>query len=264
MRRATWVWEWTPAGELVPWAAGHGVDELFLAVRPDLAPVSDVRWARDVVKAAHTAGISVSALAGDQEWVDHPEQAMGWARAVCAMQVFDGVHVDVEAWARTDWDSRRAEVVAGFVDVLRRLAATCPLRLEVDLAFWLHEVRTASDTPLDEAVLRLVDGVTLLSYRNVATGPDSIVEVGRTSLATADRLGIPCRLAVETRDLGPDPVHRKQTFFGPGHAAMLRALEVVDAEVARVPSYAGMAVHDRDGWQALEAGPVSRPADGEA
>ncbi len=205
MRRATWVWERPPAGELVPWAVGHGVDELFLAVRPDLAPVSDVRWAREVVKAAHAAHISVSALGGDADWLDHSEQAMGWARAVCAMQVFDGVHLDIEPWARTDWDARRAEVVVGYVDVLRRLAATCPLRLEADLAFWLHEVPTASDTPLDEAVMRLVDAVTLLSFRNEPTGPDSIMEVARTSLATADRLGIPCRLAVETHDLGTGP-----------------------------------------------------------
>ena len=248
----------------MPWAVRHGVQELFLGVRPDIAPVSDVRWAREIVKAAHAAEISVSALGGDKEWVDHPERALGWARAVCAMQVFDGVHVDVEAWDRSDWVERRAEVVAGYVDVLRRLAATCPLRLEVDLAFWLHEVRTASDTPLDEAVLRLVDAVTLLSYRNVPTGPDSIVEVGRTSLATADRLGIPCRLAVETNDLGPDPVQRKQTFFGRGHPAMVSALEVVDAEASRVAAYAGIAVHDMTGWSALETAPVTRPGGGGA
>ena len=264
MRRATWVWKRPPASELVPWAERHEVDELFLAVRPDLAPVSHVRWAREVVLAAHAVGISVSALGGDGEWVDHPERAMGWARAVCAMHVFDGVHLDVEPWARTDWDARRAEVVAGYVDVVRRLAATCPLRLEADVAFWLHEVRTASGTPLDEAVLRLVDAVTVLSFRNVATGPDSIIDVARTSLGTADRLGIQCRLAVETNDLGPDPVERKQTFFGRGHAAMAQALVVVDAEAARVPSYAGIAVHDQQGWRDLEAGPVTQPGGGEA
>ena len=104
----------------------------------------------------------------------------------------------------------------------------------------------------------------MLSFRNVATGPDSIIDVARTSLATADRLGIPCRLAVETNDLGPDPVQRKQTFFARGHAAMAEALEVVDAEAARVPAYAGMAVHDQDGWRALEAGSVTEPGGGEA
>ena len=264
MRRATWVGSRPPAGELVPWAVRHGVSEIFLGVRPDIAPVSDVRWARDVVKAAHAADISVSALGGDEGWIDQPKQALCWARAVCAMHLFDGVHLDVEAWARTDWDTRRDEVVAGYVDVLRRLSATCPLRLEADLAVWLHMVPTASGTPLDEAVLRLVDAVTLLSYRNVPTGPDSITEIARLTLGKADRLGIPCRLAVETNDLGPGPVQRKQTFFGRGHAAMTSALEVVDAETARVPSYAGMAVHDLDGWRALEAGPVSRSADGGA
>jgi hypothetical protein len=262
VRRATWVGERHDAGELVPWAVAHGVQELFLGVRPDLAPVSDVRWAREIVRQAHAAGIAVSALGGDQGWVDHPDLALGWSRAVCAMHVFDGVHVDVEPWARSDWDDRRDAVVAGYVDVLRRLAATCPLRLEADVAFWLHDVHTVTGTPLDEAVLRLVDAVTLLSYRNVPTGTDGILDVARRSLEKADRLGVPCRLAVETNDLGPGPVQRKQTFFGRGHAAMTRALEVVDAEAARVPSYAGAAVHDVDGWQALEAGPVTRSGGG--
>ena len=179
------------------------------------------------------------------------------------MQVFDGVHVDVEPWARTDWDTRRAEVVAGYVDVLRRLAATCPLRLEADVAFWLHEVRTSSGTPLDQAVLRLVDAVTVLSFRNVATGPDSIIDVARTSLAAADRLGIPCSLAVETNDLGPDPT---------AQADVLRARSRCHGRGTRGGRRRGgtRAGVRRDGGArpgrlgALEAGSVTEPGAGEA
>ena len=265
MRRATWVWKRPPAGELVPWAVVTLWTSSSSRCDPTSHPVSDVRWAREVVKAAHAAGISVSALGGDADWVDHPEQAWAGRAAVCAMQVFDGVHVDVEPWARTDWDTRRAEVVVGYVDVLRRLAATCPLRLEADLAFWLHEVRTASDTPLDEAVLRLVDAVTLLSFRNVRHRPGQ--HHRRRSHQSRDSR--PARHPVPSGRRDPRPRDRtrcsaSRPSSAAGHAAMLRALEVVDAEAARVPSYAGTAVHDQDGWrEPSRLGRSVSPADGE-
>ena len=189
---------------------------------------------------------------------------MGWARAVCAMQVFDGVHLDVEPWARTDWDTRRAEVVAGYVDVLRRLAATCPLRLEVDLAVWLHQVPTASDTPLDEAVMRLVDAVTLLAFRNLPTGPDSIIEIARVSLTRptglASRAASPSRPTTSDRNRcsasRPSSDWVRPPWSEPSRWSR--------REASRVPAYVGMAVHDVDGWNALEAAPVTRPGGGGA
>ena len=62
---------------------------------------------------------------------------------------------------------------------------------------------------------------------------------------------MPCRLAVETRFLGTDPVSQKQTFWGQGPTALVQALIGVDAALAGHPSYAGTAVHDEAGWRAL-------------
>jgi hypothetical protein len=59
------------------------------------------------------------------------------------------------------------------------------------------------------------------------------------------------RLAVETNNLGSDPVSAKQTFFGTTEAAVNTALDQVDAAESRVASYAGMAVHDYAGFDAL-------------
>ncbi len=59
------------------------------------------------------------------------------------------------------------------------------------------------------------------------------------------------RLAVETNNLGNDPVAVKQTFFGKTEAAVNTALDQVDAAESGVASYAGMAVHDYAGYDAL-------------
>ena len=50
-----------------------------------------------------------------------------------------------------------------------------------------------------------------MSYRDTATGPDSISGLGATALAAAAAAGKPARLAVETNDLGSTPVdHRNR------------------------------------------------------
>ena len=250
-KRATWVWTRPAAKTLVQWAVKHRVAELFVYVGPGVASSPDLKWVRSVSTQAHAAGIRVSALGGETTWIDTPAAALAWQRSALSTGLFDGVHVDVEPWTRTDWDSRRADVVAGYLEVLRQLATDTTLPLEADIAFWLHEVPTSTGTPLDEALMRIVDAVTVMSYRNTATGPDSITAVGAHELATAASAGIPCRLAVETNYLGPDPVSRKQTFHGLGRTALDNALAAVDSAEAGVSSYNGIAIHDYAGWRSL-------------
>jgi hypothetical protein len=250
-RRATWVSDRPDATELVTWAARHDVHELFLAVGADLGNSPDLPWVRSVVGLAREAGLRVSALGGDADWLDRSRDALCWARAVLDTNLFDGIHADIEPWARADWDSRRPSLVALYLDLLRQLASDCPLPLEVDLAHWLHEVPTQSEAPLDAAVMNIVDAVTVMSFRNFATGPDSITAIGGPSLATAERVGLPCRLAVETNYLGPDPVARKQTFYGMDRATMDRAMSEVDAVESAFSSYNGIAVQNYAGWRAI-------------
>jgi hypothetical protein len=249
--RATWVWTRPAPAALVTWAVRRGVGELFVSVDTDLPTSPDRAWVRSVVARAHAAGIRVAALGGDADWVDRPQDALAWQRAVVGTRLFDGVHLDIEPWVRDDWDSRRSELVAAYVDVLRRLAAATRLPVEADIAFWLHQLRAPSGRPLDETVMRLVDSVTVMSYRHRVTGADSITGLGAHELATAARLRKPCRLAVETNHLGDDAVSRKQTFHGLGAQTLNRALRAVDAAERHVPSYRGIAVHDFDGWRAL-------------
>ena len=51
----------------------------------------------------------------------------------------------------------------------------------------------------------------------------------KTGTPGAAAAGVPCRLAVETRFLGTDPVSQKQTFWGQGPTVLSRALAGVDA-----------------------------------
>ncbi len=249
--RATWVWNRPPARTLVSWAVKQNLTELFVYVGPGLATSPDLTWVRSVSDQAHAAGIRVAALGGEPSWIDRPQDALTWQRSALSTGLFDGVHVDIEPWTRTDWDASREPVVAGYLEVLGQLAAATSLPLEADIAFWLHTVPTADGTPLDRAVMSRVEAVTAMSYRNTVTGADSITDVGAHALASADAAGIPCRLAVETNFLGDDAVSRKQTFHGLPLRTLTKALAAVDAAESGAPAYHGVAVHDYAGWRAL-------------
>jgi len=99
--------------------------------------------------------------------------------------------------------------------------------------------------------MRVVDAATVLSYRNTVTGPDSITGVSASAIAAAARLSVPCRLAVETKYLGEDPVSRKQTFQGKGRPALHSAMTEVDRQLSSKSSYVGIAVHDYEHLRAL-------------
>ena len=249
--RATWVWERPAPDELLNWVRDRSVNEVFLGVGADLGSSGDLDWVRSLVELLHAEGVRVAALGGDKSWVGNPDPALAWQRAVVGTRLFDSVHVDIEVWARDDWDDNRVALGAAYLALLRSLAATCPLPLEADIAFHLHEVPTATSDSLETAVMRVVDAVTVLSYRNFVSGPDSITGVSASALAAAQRLSLPCRLAVETKYLGHEPVCRKQTFHGLGQAALQSAMTQVDTLLGSASSYAGIAVHDYEHWRAL-------------
>ena len=162
------------------------------------------------------------------------------------------MHLDVEPWLHAAWGGAgQAAMLGRYLDLLDQLGSATPLRVEADIAFWLDQV-TVAEGRLDEAVLARVDAVTVMSYRTAVTGPDSITALGAAALVAGARAGKPVRLAVETNYLGPDPVSRKQTFYGSTQTEVTTALAAVDAAEAGSASYAGMAVHDRVGWEALK------------
>jgi hypothetical protein len=225
------------------------VDQVYVAVGGTL-PYDDA-WVRRVVGLLHGEGVRVSALGGDPAWVDSAGPALEWHRAVVASGLFDALHLDVEVWAHPEWRIRPRELGAAYLRLLRELREVSALPLEADLAFHLHQVPTASGQHLERAAMGVLSAATVLSYRHRVSGPDSITDVAASALSSASDAGIPCRLGVETRDLGPDPVARKQTFHGLGRPALDRALAEVDRTLAGVSSYAGMSVHDYTHWRLL-------------
>ncbi|MGH9272312.1 MAG: hypothetical protein ACRDZ2_13675, partial [Ilumatobacteraceae bacterium] len=115
----------------------------------------------------------------------------------------------------------------------------------------------AGQETLDHSVMRLVDAVTVLAYRNRAAGTDGTIELARPAVETAHRLGRPVRIEQETRYLGPAPACRKQTFHGQPESAMEQQFTAVESAFADVTAFAGLAIHDERGYRTIvEARPA--------
>jgi hypothetical protein len=245
-QRAMWLWNRPPAAEVVDWAVAHGVRELiaYVPTRPDLP------WLRDLHTRATAAGLTLAALNGDPAWTTNHQAALDWQRAAAGTGLFAALHVDIEPYALPAWRTDQTRTAQSYLAVLEKLNAASTLPLDADVAFWYGQVALPKKLNLATEVLARVDAVTVMSYRDTATGPNSILDVGADLLARGVVAGRPVRLAAETEPL-PDCGYC--TFATRGATALDAAVAKVDAAAAGYGSYAGLAVHHYTSWRALAA-----------
>jgi hypothetical protein len=187
-----------------------------------------------------------------------PERtALAWQRTVVSTGLFDGIHLDVEPYLTDGWTTDLPAAQAAYLRLLDRMRAASTLRLEADVPFWFGQYKIGRNTLADE-VLRRVDGVTVMSYRDTATGPNSMLAVSQDWLARGKTAGKRVRLAAET---GPLPDCPHCTFHEEGADALTTELAKVDAATRLTAAFGGIAVHHYGAWRTLPACPSSdRPA----
>lgn len=247
--RATWLWGDQPAAEVVTWAADHGLQEIFVHVRPAVLTNGDLPRLQEMRRRADLAGIRLTALGGDPSWVTDHAAALGWQRAAVATGLFSGLHVDVEPYLTPGWSTDLNGTAKAFLSMLDALRAGSRLPLEADVPFWYGQY-TVGGKNLAGEVLRRVSAITVMSYRDTGTGPNSILEVSRDWLARGAAAGKRVRLGAET---GPLPDCPYCTFAEEGATILGNELAEVDAATRAVNAFAGIAVHHYGSWRTLPA-----------
>jgi hypothetical protein len=255
--RAMWVWDTSTPAATVDLAVSAGIDQLFVAVPPNLTTSSQLPAIKTLADRAKAAGIRVDALGGDPGWVDNPSWVVTyWLKPARNSGLFTGIHVDVEPYSTPAWTTDRPTVVSKYLTLLDKLkanAGTSPL--EADIPFWFNTIpATASggaSSSLDREIMKRTAGVTVMAYRNTATGPDGTLDIATAALSAGVALGKPVRLGQETTYLGDTAVDRKQTFHGWTRTDMETQLAQVNAGAAGYTSYAGLAIHSAAGYAAM-------------
>lgn len=246
--RGMWVWE-GPDPAALAFAVEHGVDDLYVNAPPGFS--TDPAYA-EMVEAAHAQGMTVHALAGDPTWAgEHRDHLVAWVREVRASGLFDGLQVDVEPYVLPAWTGDREAAIDDYIAAMKKARkAAGKLDLIATVPFWFDDPALGVDrlgrTVLDR-VLRAVDGVAVMAYRDQAEGVDGIIDHASGEVRAAAAAGKRAIIGVQS---APDALD-KLSFAEEGEAAMEAELALVEAAFGGQPGYGGTAVHDHRGWAAL-------------
>jgi hypothetical protein len=247
--RAMWLWGADPAAEVISWATRQNISEIFVYVAPTVLTDGGLARLQDLKERAVAQRIRLRALGGEADWVTDPAAALAWQRTVVRTGLFDGIHLDVEPYLTDGWTTDLQATETAYLKLLDRLRAASTLPLEVDVPFWFGQYTVGRKNLADE-VLRRVNGVTVMSYRDTATGPNSLLAVSQDWLARGRVAGKRVRLAAETGALA-DCLHC--TFHEEGAAALRLELAKVDAATRQTAAFGGIAVHHYGAWRTLPA-----------
>ena len=259
--RATWLWNpWMfvsdEAGTLA-FLENKQVNKVYVQIDPD---VPKAAYGSFIAK-AKALGIDVYALDGAPAWVApkgyvNQDRLMAWLtdyqKQAAANAGFAGVHLDVEPYLYSGWNTNRAATVKAFQSLVQRArtsTAKLALPLEADMPFWFDEINyknTYGSGLLAEWIIANTDGVTIMAYRDSAP---MIIDIVKNEMAMAQRLGKNVVVGVETGTTDEGSII---TFAEEGETFMEQELAKVAAHYAGNPAYEGVAIHHVGSWMTLQ------------
>jgi len=245
--RAMWVWDDGPAADVVTWAARHGVTEIFVYVSPSILTNGGLGRLQQIRQRADSSKIKLRALGGDSSWTTDHATALAWQKAVVTTGVFDGIHLDVEPYLTVGWTDDMQAAERSYLELLDKMRGK--LSVEADVPFWYGQYQVGTKNFADE-VLKRVNAVTVMSYRDTAVGPNSILAVSQDWLTRGAAAGKRVRLGAETVPLADCG---NCTFYEEGAAVMYRELAKVDAGTRQSGAFGGIAIHWYGSWRALSS-----------
>lgn len=188
------------------------------------------------------------------------DAVIGYNASVEPAARFYGIHFDIEPYLLPEWKKpdTRERLLAEYLDVNERAAKrshAAGLVYGVDIPFWWQVKDEATGEPVSvatfhgvrkstpEHLLAMVDNVGIMAYRNVPTGPQSIVSLALETLDSADRISqAHVFVGIETEKIS-DGVPESTTFANKSLKELQDALAIVDRVFIGRPSFAGVAVH---------------------
>ena len=220
------------------------------------------------ITAADTASIPVELLAGDANWVNDTSGGEDFVGDVLSFMAnnpsvpVDGIHLDVEphqlsTWVEPATDPANHTILTNYLDLLVLLhgeinSSGQTALLRVDIPFWYDQLVMpygGANQSVLAHVLAIVDGATLMAYRDGAVGANCVIGIAQLSMTVAQAFSVPIVIGLETDSAVPD----NQTFAQEGRDVMAAERRKIDRHFLADPNYAGIAVHHYETWGALPA-----------
>jgi len=269
--QAMWIWgeaaliRSSPAARngAVNFMKANGINTAYLFTPGTILSAEGDNY-RALISQFHANGIQVYALDGAPDYI-----LPGAGRTAAEFNLqgvllynfnsapnerFDGFNADVEPWALSTWNTNTAQHVQQYLDLATQymdMKSFWGDTLQVGPAtpFWFDQT-TASPAfdnvtyngitkPFYQHVQDIYDYVTIMDYRDFATGTGGIIDLASAEMAYAATIGKSVVIGVETQNIAPDIV----TFFEEGPAALQTALAQTQAAYGAQPEFGGFALH---------------------
>lgn len=246
LRRATWLWDATLLSDeqrVISFLTDQKFNTIFIQIDETVPQKTYATF----IQAARAEHIDVYALGGAPTWGSDqtaPAAFFDWLTRYHQSheESFTGIHVDVEPYLHPQWSEQQADVLLQFQRFLvdaQTHAATLGLPLEADLPFWFDSVTYDNEFGqgnVAQWAIELLDGVTLMAYRNEAA---AIIAITEQEMAFAKDAQKEITIGVETmRSDEGDFV----SFYGQSAVQIEAALRDVTSHYKNAP-LKGIAVH---------------------
>lgn len=290
--RAMWVWgtreylqDPMAYTKLLDFSTHEGITDLFLQVVLERGhegsfTLASAETLSAAIRQAGKRGIRIHALDGapnfalaprHPEVLDRVQSVLDYNRSVPPSDRFVGIRMDVEPYLLDPWrtggESQQA-VMTQFLSMNRKIAdlirATAPdLTYGTDIPFWFDGLDDAGQprfaiefegrrADLSVHLIRMVDNIGIMAYRNRALGPNSIYALSQGELTAGDRAGnIKVWIGVETKLPDGGGIPEVVTFGHLPKTHLDAALADVEKAAAAHPSFGGFAIHHYTSFRSL-------------
>jgi hypothetical protein len=257
LRKAVWAWHDEPNewAALKSFCTAQQIEHIMLSLSKDarsslLAGDASVETQ---LRSLKTNGISVWALAGEQDWVTRKESALPKSLLdVLQLQqrdaFFDGFEFDIEPHLLPQWHAGdRVTVGREYLNLLSQIrGATAKTEIAVTVVPSYTEVAMDDGNSLLWHVVRTVDRVSLMAYRDT---PASALKYGQSAIEVFNAAKCPWRFGVLVNQSKESHV----SFFGTAADEFKKDMIALDQSLrAQSPAgYLGLIFEDSVGLMAL-------------
>ncbi|MGA4722116.1 amidase [Fictibacillus nanhaiensis] len=260
---ATYLWHTnkivTDKKDILNFLQSKGVNTLYLQIDPNIQMSKYQQFIKDALK----IGVRVHALDVAPDWIEPnhkgPEQFMNWLAnyqlKASNSEKFSGIHLDVEPYTLTEWDTNHEEIVNRYQDLLintKLFANQIKLPLYADIPFWFDEHFYSNNRfgkcSLSEWVIRNTDGISIMANRNFTDGQNGILALTASEVRYAKKMNKRVVIAIETDQIDDAPY---LSFSHLTQQDMYHTLTKVNDHYYKEKSFDGFAIHHYSSWKQL-------------
>lgn len=261
---STWLWNTseivTNSDNILRFLVKNNVKVLYLQIDYSMKYANY----RTFISKATKNNIIVEALDGSPEWVSENGTTFQntffywlsrYQKAASLNEQFKGVHIDVEPYCNDQYSTNSSKIISNYQSFLLASKNSCKklnLNLGIDMPFWFNEVlynTIYGSGNLAEWVFKNIKIVSIMAYRDIATGHNGINKIAETEMNLCNKYNVKATIAVETGNI-PDTTF--VTFFQEGRSYMYSELNSVYLNYKTNSSFSGFAIHYLDSWMNMK------------